>query len=54
MMIDYNILLHSILLLKHAHLLDWQGVFALHEQDKNPFPSEIYLIISRTENSTFL
>jgi len=42
------------LFLKQAHLLDWQGVFALHEQDKNPCPPEIFLIISRTDNSTFL
>jgi hypothetical protein len=42
------------LFLKQVHLLDWQGVFVLHKQDKNPYPPEIVLIISRTENSTFL
>jgi hypothetical protein len=36
-----------------VHLLDWQEVFVLHEQDKNPYLPKFFLIISRTENSTF-
>jgi hypothetical protein len=42
------------IIFKKATLLDYQGLFALHEQEKNPCPPEIFLIISHTENSTFL
>jgi hypothetical protein len=31
-----------MLFLKQAHLLDWQGGFALHEQDINPCPPDFF------------